>query len=192
MLRSSYNRVVALSASRYAPLWLAAVSFAESSFLPVPPDLLLIPMALARPDRAFRLALLCTLASVLGGMFGYYIGYALWDLVAGPLIHFYHYENAAQAYIQKFREYGLWLILIKGLTPIPYKLVTITSGMAHFNFSLFVLGSVITRGSRFFVLAALLRYSGAPVRDMIESRLTLVTTLIVVSIVFGFFLMRYI
>ena len=192
MLRKLYDRVIALSASRQAPLWLAVVSFAESSFFPVPPDALLIPMALARPERAFRLALLCTAASVVGGMFGYYIGYALWDAVAGPLIHFYHYEAAAEAFKRKFNDYGLWVILIKGLTPIPYKIVTITSGLAHFNFGLFVVASVITRGARFFVLAALLRYFGPPVREMIERRLTLVTTLVACSIVFGFVLLRYV
>lgn len=190
MLRRLYDRVLALSASRRAPWWLALVSFAESSFFPIPPDALLVPMVLARPDRAWRLAGICTLASVVGGMFGYYIGYALYDQVAGPLIRFYHYEAAADAFIQRFNEWGLWVILIKGLTPIPYKIVTITSGLAHFDFGLFVVASAVTRGVRFFLVAALLRRFGAPVQAWIERRLTLVTSLVAASVVGGFLLLK--
>ncbi len=192
MLRALYNRVIALAASRRAPIWLAVVAFAESSFFPVPPDVLLVPMALARPERAYRLAGLCTVASVVGGMLGYLIGYGLYEAVAAPLIHFYHYEAAADAFVQRFQQYGLWVILIKGLTPIPYKIVTIASGMAHFNFPLFVMASVITRGARFFVLASLLRYFGEPARHFIEQRLTLVTTVTVVAVVAGFVALRYV
>jgi len=192
MLRRLYDRVLALAASRRAPLWLAVVSFAESSFFPVPPDALLVPMALARPDRAYRLALICTLASVAGGILGYWIGYGLYDSVAGPLIRFYHYEAAADAFVARFREYGLWVILIKGLTPIPYKIVTITSGLAHFNFGVFVAASVVTRGARFFLLAFLLRRFGTPVRAFIEQRLTLVTTVTALGIVFGFVVLKMI
>ena len=190
MLRRLYDRILALAASPRAPLWLALVSFAESSFFPVPPDALLIPMAIARPDRAYRYALICTIASVVGGMLGYLIGYALYDTLAAPLIHFYHYEAAADAFVQKFQEWGLWVILIKGLTPIPYKIVTITSGLAHFNFGVFILASVITRGARFFLLAFLLRRFGAPVRAFIERRLTLVTSVSAVAIVAGFLVLR--
>src|SRR6195952_2484613 len=107
MLRALYDRVLALAASPRAPLWLAVVSFAESSFFPVPPDALLVPMVLARPERAYRLALLCTLASVAGGILGYFIGYALYDAVAAPLIRFYHYEAAAQGFVERFQQYGL-------------------------------------------------------------------------------------
>ena len=192
MLRRFYNRVLSLAASPLAPLWLALVSFAESSFFPVPPDALLVPMVLARPERAYRLALICTLSSVAGGMLGYLIGYGLYDAVAGPLIRFYHYEAAADAFVQRFQEYGLWVILIKGLTPIPYKIVTIASGLAHFNFGIFVAASVVTRGARFFVLAFLLRRFGAPVRAFIERRLTLVTSFAALGIVFGFVVLRFV
>jgi membrane protein YqaA with SNARE-associated domain len=192
MLRALYDRVLALAASRQAPLWLGIVSFAESSFFPIPPDALLIPMVLARPERAYRLALLCTLASVAGGILGYFIGYALYDAVAAPLIHFYHYEAAAQAFVDRFQQYGLWVILIKGLTPIPYKIVTITSGLAHFNFAVFVAASVVTRGLRFFLLAFLLNRFGHPVRSFIEQRLTLVTSVAAACIVFGFVVLKYV
>ena len=143
MLRRLYDSVLTLAASRHAPWWLAAVSFAESSFFPIPPDTLLVPMVIARPDRAWRLAALCTVASVLGGLLGYWIGYALYDQLAAPLIRFYHYEDAAKAFIARFNEWGLWVILIKGLTPIPYKIVTITSGLAHFNLAVFLAASIV-------------------------------------------------
>ena len=192
MLRRFYDRVLLLAASPRAPLWLALVSFAESSFFPVPPDALLVPMALARPDRAWRLAAICTVASVLGGMLGYLIGYAFYDAVALPLIRFYHMEAKADAFVAGFQQYGLWIILIKGLTPIPYKIVTITSGLAHFGFGLFVAASAVTRGARFFLVAALLRQFGEPVREFIERRLTLVTSLTAAGIVGGFVLLRFV
>ncbi len=192
MLRRFYDRVLALSADRRAPAWLALISFAESSFFPVPPDALLVPMVLARPERAYRFALICTVASVVGGALGYLIGYALYDQVAGPLIRFYHYEDAAQAFVDKFNQYGLWVILIKGLTPIPYKIVTITSGLTHFNFGVFMAASVLTRGARFFLVAALLRQFGEPVREFIERRLTLVTSLTAAGIVGGVLLLKFV
>ncbi len=192
MLRALYDRVIALSANRSAPIWLAGVAFAESSFFPIPPDVLLVPMALARPERAFRLALICTVASVVGGMLGYLIGYGLYEAVALPLIHLYHLEAKADALVTQFQQYGLYVILVKGLTPIPYKLVTIASGMAHFSFPLFVAASVATRGARFFIVAGLIRYFGELARHFIEKRLTLVTTVTVLGIVFGFVLLRYV
>ena len=186
MLRTLYHRVLALAASPRAPLWLAVISFAESSFFPIPPDALLVPMAIARPDRAWRLALICTIASVLGGIFGYYIGYALFDVLAAPLLRAYHYEAAFARFKDTYAEWGLWVILVKGMTPIPYKLVTIASGAASFNFPLFVAASVVTRGARFFLVATLLHFYGEQVRDFIERRLTLVTSLTAAGIVFGF------
>ena len=192
MLRRFYDRVLLLSASPRAPLWLALVSFAESSFFPIPPDALLVPMALARPARAWRLAAICTAASVVGGMLGYLIGYALYDQVALPLIRFYHLQAKADAFVAGFQQYGLWIILIKGLTPIPYKIVTIASGLAHFDFPLFMAASVATRGARFFLVAALIRFYGEPVRAFIERRLTLVTSLTAAGIVGGVLLLRFV
>ena len=185
MLGRLYYRVLALSASPRAPVWLALVSFAESSVFPIPPDALLVPMCLARPDRALRFALVCTVASVLGGVLGYGIGYALYEQVAAPLIRLYHYEDAAAAFIQRFNDWGLWVILVKGVTPIPYKIVTITSGAAHFPLALFIGASVLTRGVRFFLVAVLLQRYGDRVRLFIERRLTLVTTVGALSIVGG-------
>ena len=190
MLRRFYDNVLALAASRYAPWWLAVISFSESSFFPIPPDALLIPMCLARPDRAWRLALICTVSSVVGGAFGYLIGYALFEVLAAAVIQFYHYEAAFERFRAMYAEYGLWVILVKGFTPIPYNIVTIASGAADFNFVVFMLASLATRGARFFLVAGLIRAYGEPVRGFIERRLTLVTTLGVVGIVGGFLLLK--
>ena len=192
MLRAVYERVLRLSASPNAPLWLAVVSFAESSVFPIPPDVLLIPMVLARPRRAWALAALCTLASVLGGMLGYYIGYALFARVALPILRFYHYQAAFETFRQRYVQYGLWLILIKGLTPIPFKIVTIASGAAGFSFPVFVAAAALTRGVRFFLVAGLLRAFGEPVRDFVERRLTAVTMATLGLILVGFVALRYI
>jgi membrane protein YqaA with SNARE-associated domain len=190
MLRQLYVRTLALAASPRAPWWLAAVAFAESSVFPIPPDALLAPMVLARPERAWRLALICTLASVAGGALGYFIGYALFDQLAAPLIRVYGYGERFAAFQQLYREYGLWVILIKGLTPIPYKIVTIASGAARFNFATFMLASAITRSARFFLVAGLLRYFGPPIRDFVERRLTLVTSVAAAGLIGGFLALR--
>jgi len=191
MLRRLYDRVLALAASPNAPWWLAAVSFAESSFFPIPPDVLLIPMILARPERAWRLAGICTVASVIGGAFGWLIGYGLFDQLARPILNMYGYGAKFAAFQESFREWGLWIILVKGLTPIPYKIVTIASGAANFNFVTFMLASVVTRGGRFFLVAILLHFFGAPVKDFVEKRLTLVTSLIAIGVVGGFIALRF-
>jgi membrane protein YqaA with SNARE-associated domain len=190
MLRRLYLRTLALAASPRAPWWLAAIAFAESSFFPIPPDALLIPMALARPDRAWRLALVCTVGSVAGGALGYFIGYAVFDQLARPLIELYGYGPRFAAFQALYARYGVWIIVIKGLTPIPYKIVTIASGAAHFDFAVFMAASLVTRGARFFLVAALLRFFGTPVRDFIERRLTLVTSLLAAGVVGGFLVLR--
>ncbi len=192
MLRNFYNTIIALSERPAAPVWLFAIAFAEASFFPIPPDALLIPMALAQPRRALWFALICTCGSVLGGVLGYAIGFWLLDKLAQPIIHFYHYEAAFQGFQAKFAQYGVWVILIKGLTPIPYKIVTIAAGAAAFNFPLFMGASVMTRGGRFFLLAVLLRIFGEPVREFIEKRLGLVTSLVAAGIVGGFLILKFV
>jgi membrane protein YqaA with SNARE-associated domain len=192
MLRRLYAQVLALAASERAPWWLAAIAFAESSFFPIPPDALLIPMALARPARAFRFAAICTLASVAGGMLGYAIGYAFFDFVARPILQFYHYEDSFEQFRVRFAENGVYLILLKGLLPIPFKIVTIASGLSSVNFAAFIAACVVTRGARFFLIAALIRRFGEPVRVFIEERLMLVTSISAACIVLGFVLIRYV
>ncbi len=182
---------MALAASRYATAALALVAFAESSFFPLPPDILLIPMILAQPRRAFLLAGLCTLMSVLGGFLGYAIGYFLFDAIGRPILEFYHAMGRYAALKQTFAEWGVWIIVIKGMTPIPYKFVTIASGVAHFDLVSFGLASLVSRSMRFFLLAALLWRFGEPVREFIERRLMLVTSLFAAALVGGFVALRY-
>ena len=191
MLRRLYSRVMALAASPNAAWWLAAIAFAEASFFPIPPDALLVPMALAKPRAAWRFAAICTVASVVGGALGYLIGYAVFDQVARPILNVYGYGTAYAAFQAKFQEYGLWIILIKGLTPIPYKIVTIAAGAARFDFRLFMIASVLTRGTRFFLVATLLHFFGDAVRDFIEKRLTLVTSALAVGVVGGFLALKF-
>src|SRR5271156_6411941 len=190
MLRRLYLRTLALAASPRAPWWLAVIAFAESSFFPIPPDALLVPMALARPRAAWRYATICTVASVAGGALGYLIGYAVFDQLARPILDLYGYGSAYAAFQAKFQEYGLWIILVKGLTPIPYKIVTIAAGAARFDFWLFMMASVLTRGARFFLVATLLHFFGDSVRDFIEKRLTLVTSAFAIGVVGGFIALK--
>jgi len=191
MLKRFYARVMALAASPYATWWLAAIAFAEASFFPIPPDALLIPMALAKPRSAWRLALVCTIGSVVGGALGYLIGYAVFDHLARPILQLYGYGDAYASFQAKFQEYGVWIILIKGLTPIPYKIVTIAAGAAKFNFGTFMAASLVTRGGRFFLVATLLHFFGDPVRVFIEKRLTLVTSALAVGIIGGFLALKF-
>ena len=190
MLRALYDRILAYAASPRATWWLAAISFAESSFFPIPPDVMLVPMTLAQPAKAWRFAAICTIASVLGGVLGYLIGYALFDLLAKPVLALYGYGQKFEAFQAMYAEWGLWVILIKGLTPIPYKIVTIASGAAKFNFPLFLGASILTRGARFFLLAALLHFWGENIRSFIERRLTLVTSGVAAGIVGGFLALK--
>src|SRR5476649_1681976 len=173
LLRRLYDWCVAAAGKRHALGILTVVAFAESSFFPIPPDVMLVPMSLARPDRAFRLAAWCTVASVTGGIVGYGIGALLYDSVGAWLIHLYGYGDKVEAFRTAYEQWGAWIILIKGLTPIPYKIVTITSGFAGYNFGLFVLFSIIARAGRFFLLAFLLHRYGEQARHLIEKRLGL-------------------
>jgi membrane protein YqaA with SNARE-associated domain len=191
MLRGLYDRVVELSKGRYALPTLAAVSFAESSFFPIPPDVVLVPMALANPPKARLYALVCTIASVLGGLLGYAIGALLYDTLGQWLISAYGYGENFEAFREAYAKWGAWIILIKGLTPIPFKIVTIASGFAGYNLLYFVVLCLITRGARFFLEAELLRIYGEPIRDFIERRLTLVTTGFLAAIVGGFLIAKY-
>lgn len=192
MLRKLYERTLELAASPRAPGWLAAVAFAEASFFPVPPDVLLLLMGLARPRRAWQYAAVCTLGSVAGGALGYAIGWFVFvPLMRTPLAHLLFGRDPLAAFQLWYAQWGLWVILVKGLTPIPYKLVTIASGAAHFDFWAFMGASCITRGARFFLVAALLRCFGAAARQFIERWLTLVTSAIVAGIAGGFLLVKF-
>lgn len=191
MIRSLYDWTMRQARSCHAMRVLGVVSFLESSVFPIPPDAMIVPMVLARPLDAWRIALVATVTSVIGGLFGYLIGYALLETVGQWIIQLYGLADRVVDYQLAYNQWGLWIILIKGLTPIPYKLVTIASGMAHFSLVMFIGASIVTRGARFFLVAALLRWYGAPIRDFIEARLTLVTTAFAALIVLGFVALRY-
>jgi membrane protein YqaA with SNARE-associated domain len=191
VLRRLYDWVMRLAHHRRALWALAAISFAESSFFPIPPDVMLIPMVLADRRKAWLYAGVCTLASVAGAFLGYWIGHALYESVGRPIIEFYGAGARVQALIDQFNRWGFWIILGKGLTPIPFKIVTIACGMAGFNPGLFFIACVITRGARFFLVAALLHRYGEPIRDFIERRLTLVTSAFLVLLVGGFVALTY-
>jgi len=172
MLRKLYDGVFNLARHRHATPALAVVSFAESSFFPIPPDVMLAPMILAKPEKAYFYALVCTVASVLGGILGYAIGFYLTDLGLAILRWLGHAEGL-QEFRAWFEQWGLAVILIKGLTPIPYKLVTIASGLAAFSFPVFVGASVVTRGGRFFLEAWILKRWGPAMLAQVEKRLAL-------------------
>ncbi|MFT8472479.1 YqaA family protein [Acetobacter persici] len=191
MLNRLYARVLRHAASPNAPWWLMALAFAEASFFPLPPETLLVPMVLSRRDKAWVYAALCTVGSVTGGILGWIIGAFLLEHLALPIVHFYHAEHTLAALQEKFRQWGVWIILFKGLTPIPYKFVTIASGMAHFALLPFVAASLVSRGVRFFLVAGLLWKFGAPIETFLERRLPLVMGVFAVLLVGGVLALRY-
>ena len=185
LLRRLYDWCLDAAHKPHALWSMSAVAFAESSFFPVPPDVMLIPMALARPQRAYVMAAWCTVASVTGGMLGYAIGALLYDSVGTWLIQLYGYGDKVEAFRSAYAQWGAWIILLKGLTPIPYKIVTITSGFAGYNIFLFVLFSVLARGMRFYLVAFLLSRYGVQARTIIEERLGFWVTISAVVLVIG-------
>lgn len=191
MIRSLYDWVIRLAGHPRAVPALGVVSFLESSVFPIPPDVMLIPMVLANRAKAFTIAAVCTVTSVLGGLLGYAIGYYAFETIGEWVVRTYHLETGLEAFRAGFDKYGVWIILIKGLTPIPYKLVTIASGAAHFDLFTFVWASIVTRGARFFLVAALLWKFGEPIRTFVEKRLTLLTWLFLIALIGGFVAFRY-
>lgn len=192
MLTGIKDRTIALARSPNAERALFAISFAESSFFPLPPDLLLGPMAAADPSKWVRYAIVCTIASVLGGMLGYAIGMFLMDSVGQVILNVFGYAGERRAVLEaQYAEYGLWVILIKGLTPIPYKLVTIVSGALHFSFPIFVAASIATRGARFLLVAWLFQRFGPAMGPIIEKRLGLVLAGAALVIIAGFLAVRF-
>jgi membrane protein YqaA with SNARE-associated domain len=174
-LHRLYARFLMLADHRHAVKIMAASSFAESSFFPIPPDVMLVPMMLARPHKAWHYALICTIASVLGAVLGYWIGAGLYETVGQAIIKAYHLEAMMDRYREGFATWGMWIILAKGLTPIPFKLVTIASGVAGLSWGPFLVSCLITRAFRFFLLAALLRFFGERARVFIDRHLHVIT-----------------
>ncbi len=190
MLKRLYDWVMRLAASPNAVWWLAGVSFVEASVFPIPPDIMLIPMVLAARSKAWRYAAIATLASVAGGWLGYGIGALLYEQFGRAVIDFYHLQSAFDAFTDAFAKWGGWIVLAKGATPIPYKLVTIASGVAHLDPLTFTLASIGSRALRFFIVAALLWRYGEPIRIFVEKRLVLVTSAFAALLVGGFLVLK--
>ncbi|MCA3642067.1 MAG: DedA family protein [Methylobacterium sp.] len=186
MFKRLYDWTLSLAASKRAPQALAAVSFTESSFFPVPPDVMLVPMVMAKPERAWNFALICTIASVLGALLGYAIGALLYDTLGAWLIRLYGHGDRMENFRQLYQEHGHWIILIKGLTPIPFKIVTIASGLAGYDLLWFTLLCLVTRAGRFYIVAGVLNRFGAPLKAFIEKNLTAVGSVTLVAIIGGF------
>ncbi|GGH32525.1 cytochrome b561 [Alsobacter metallidurans] len=188
MFKGLYRWTLSLAESKRAEWALAFIAFAESSFFPIPPDVVLAPMSLAKPAKAWRYAAICTVSSVVGGILGYAIGALLYDTVGQWLINLYGYGSKMEQVREAYAKWGALLILVKGVTPIPYKLVTIVSGLLAYNFPLFVLLSIITRGARFFILAGLLNRFGDPIRHFLDRHFAVFIGVILFFIVFGFWI----
>lgn len=188
MVRALYDWVLKQANKPYAEWILFFIAAAEASFFPLPPDIMLLPMAVAERKKAWRFAAICTAGSVLGGMAGYGIGVFAMATLGQWIVNTYHLEAAFKAFHDGFNQWGVWIILAKGLTPIPFKLVTIASGVAGLNFLAFVLAAAATRGARFFLIAWLVHKFGEPIRTFIEKYLNWVALGVLVAIVFGFWL----
>jgi len=185
LLKNLYNKILLISAKPKAEIFLGSIAFMESSFFPIPPDLLLLPMALARPLKWIRLAIIATFFSVLGGVFGYFIGVFLWDTIGQSIIDFYHLENQFDVFRNNYNEKGALIVFIAGFTPIPYKLITISSGGMHLDLMTFIVASLLSRGARFFILTGIIRIFGDTAKKIIDKyfgMLTLIIGLIVIII----------
>ena len=192
MLRRLYDWTLNLAAHRHALWALAFVSFVESSVFPIPPDVILIPMVLAARDRAWVIASVCTIASVSGGLAGYGIGALLFDQLGKPILDFYHYSSKFVEFQETYNKWGAWAVFIAGVTPFPYKVITILSGVANLDLAVFSVSSFLARGLRFFLVAWLLWKFGTPIRDFIENRLGLLFTLFVILLLGGFALVKFV
>lgn len=191
MIQRLYDWTLSLAQHRHAMWALAIVAFVESSFFPIPPDIIIIPMILARPNRAFLIAAVALVASVIGGMFGYAIGAFAYETIGQPILASLGKADAMAEFSGRFNDVGFWAVLAAGVTPFPYKVITIMSGWTAMPLGTFIITSILARGLRFFIVAALLWRFGAPIRDFIEKRLGLMFTLFVILLLGGFFVVRY-
>ena len=190
LIRRLYDWVLALAGHKHALPALAAVSFLESSVFPIPPDVLLIPMVLAAPRRAFLIAGVCLASSVAGGILGYLIGLVMFEQAGRPMLEFFGYGDRFAEFAESYNEYGALAVLVAGVTPFPYKVITILSGATGLSFPVFVMCSVIARGARFFLVAALLWKFGEPIKSFIEARLGLLFILAAVALVGSYFVVK--
>jgi membrane protein YqaA with SNARE-associated domain len=186
MLRRLYDRVMDLAGHRHAEPLLAGVAFVESSVFPIPPDVMLMPMAYAHPKRAFRYAAVATVASVAGGLAGYAIGAMLFETLGRAIIEFYGFSDQFETFAERYNEHGAAIVFFAGLTPFPFKVITIASGVTGLALLPFIAASIAARGLRFFLVCALIYWFGPPVRTFIERHLGLMTLIFGVLLVGGF------
>lgn len=191
MLRKLYDWTLNLAAHKHALFALALLSFIESSIFPIPPDILLIPMVLAMRDRAWLVAGVCTVASVIGGVMGYGIGFFMYEQIGKPILDFYHYSLKFSEFQVTYNQWGAWAVFFAGITPFPYKVITILSGMTGLSLPVFIIASIIARGMRFFIIAALLWKYGDAIRAFIERRLGVMFFLLVVLLLVGFVAVKF-
>lgn len=186
LTRRIYDYTLNLASRKNALTWLFVISFIESSFFPIPPDIMIIPMVLATPKEAYKIAGVATVASVLGGYFGYFIGVYGFELIARPLLEFYGYMKQFGEFENYYHEYGAWIVFGAGITPFPYKIITIASGVVHLDLIVFTVASVIARGMRFYFIAWLLKRFGDPMKVFIEKNLNLLSILFLLLLIGGF------
>ncbi|MDA0662302.1 MAG: DedA family protein [Proteobacteria bacterium] len=191
MLRRTYDWTMELAARPHAMFWLFVIAFAESSFFPIPPDVLIIPMVLAAPTRAWRIVAVATAGSVLGGLAGYGIGYFLFEALGQPILDFYGYAAKFDRFQEWYREWGGWIVFAGGFSPVPYKVITIASGSVNLDLVTFTVVSLVSRCGRFLIVAALLWKFGPPIRAFIERWLGPLTLAFVVLLVLGFVMLKY-
>ena len=189
-VRKIYDSVIHLSSSKHALAWLFVISFVESSFFPIPPDIMLIPMILATPKKAWKIAGVCTIASVIGAYLGYVIGFYFFELIAEPLLEFYGYLDKFNEFKNLYSEYGAWIVFGAGITPFPYKIITIASGVVQLNLVVFTVASIIARGLRFLLIAWLLKTYGEKMRSFIEKNLGWLSVLFLVLLIGGFLIIK--
>ncbi len=192
LLRKTYDWILRWSATKYAVPALFVLAFTESSFFPIPPDVLLIAMAVAVPLKAFRFAAVCSVGSVLGGMFGYLLGWQFMDLVGSRIVEFYHFQEQWDKIGSWYQEYNAWAVGVAGFTPLPYKVFTLAAGAFEINFPIFVLASFVSRSARFFIVAWLIYKYGAPIKGFIEKYFNILSIVFVALLVAGFVLVKYI
>ena len=185
-VRKIYDSVFHLSKENGAIYWLFAIAFIESSFFPIPPDVMLIPMILAAPKKAWSIAGVATVGSVIGAYLGYAIGFYFFQLIAKPLLNFYDCLEKFNSFKDLYNQYGAWVVFGAGITPFPYKIITIASGVVHMNLIVFTIASIIARGMRFFLVAWLLKKYGETMREFIEKNLGWLSILFLLLLIGGF------
>ena len=186
LTKKIYDKTLDLASRPNALIWLFAISFIESSFFPIPPDIMIIPMVLACQKDAYKIAGIATIASVLGGYFGYAIGVFGFEVIAKPLLEFYGYMENFHKFEDAYHQYGAWIVFIAGVTPIPYKLITIASGVVRLDIVIFTIASILARGLRFYLIAWLLKRYGEPMKKFIEKNLNLLSIIFVILLIGGF------